>query len=65
MRKRGKRREGGKDELSKFMKFVNKIPSSEVQAVFFTMMMRNTKSIKLARNNMQISEWAKNNHELF
>lgn len=53
------------DELSKFMKFVNKIPSSEVQAVFFTMMMRNTKSIKLARNNMQISEWAKNNHELF
>jgi hypothetical protein len=47
------------------MKFVNKIPSSEVQAVFFTMMMRNTKTIKLARNNMQIAEWAKNNHELF
>ena len=53
------------DELTKFMKFVNKIPSSEVQAVFFTMMMRNTKSIKLARNNMQIADWAKNNHELF
>ena len=53
------------DELSKFMKFVNKIPSSEVQAVFFTMMMRGTKSIKLARNNMQIAEWAKHNHELF
>jgi len=53
------------DELTKFMSFVNKIPSSEVQAVFFTMMMRNTKSIKLARNNLQIAEWAKNNHELF
>lgn len=53
------------DEVTKFMKFVNKIPSSEVQAVFFTMMMRNTKTIKLARNNMQIAEWAKNNHELF
>ena len=53
------------DELTKFMTFVNKIPSSEVQAVFFTMMMRNTKSIKLARNNLQIAEWAKNNHELF
>jgi len=53
------------DELTKFMKFVNKIPSSEVQAVFFTMMMRNTKAIKLARNNAQIAEWAKNNHELF
>jgi len=53
------------DELNKFMKFVNKIPSSEVQAVFFTMMMRNTKATKLARHNMQIAEWAKNNHELF
>lgn len=53
------------DETTKFMKFVNKIPSSEVQAVFFTMMMRTTKTIKLARNNMQIAEWAKNNHELF
>ena len=53
------------DELTKFMKFVNKIPSSEVQAVFFTMMMRNSKGIRLARNNTQIAEWAKNNHELF
>jgi len=53
------------DELTKFMTFVNKIPSSEVQAVFFTMMMRNAKAIKLARNNAQIAEWAKNNHELF
>lgn len=52
------------DELTKFMKFVNKIPSSEVQAVFFTMMMRG-KAVKLARNNAQIAEWAKNNHELF
>jgi hypothetical protein len=53
------------DELTKFMQFVNKIPSSEVQAVFFTMMMRNTKAIKLARNNTQIAEWARLNHELF
>jgi hypothetical protein len=53
------------DELTKFMKFVNKISSSEVQAVFFTMMMRNTKAMKLARYNMQIADWAKNNHELF
>jgi hypothetical protein len=53
------------DELNKFMKFVNKVPSSEVQAVFFTMMMRNTKAMKIARHNLQIAEWAKNNHELF
>ena len=53
------------DELTKFMAFVERIPSSEVQGVFFTMMMRNTKSIRLARNNAKIAEWAKNNHELF
>ena len=53
------------DDLTKFMAFVNRIPSSEVQAVFFTMMMRNGKSIKLARNNKQIADWAMNNHELF
>jgi len=53
------------DQLTKFMMFVERIPSSEVQGVFFTMMMRNTKSIRLARNNTKIAEWAKNNHELF
>ena len=53
------------DELTKFMAFVERIPSSEVQGVFFTMMMRNTKSIRLARNNTKIAEWAMNNHELF
>jgi hypothetical protein len=53
------------DELTKFMEFVNRIPSSEVQAIFFTMMMRNAKSMKIARNNAQISEWARLNHEMF
>ena len=53
------------DSLSKFMEYVERIPSHEVQGVFFTMMMRNAKSIKLARNNLKIAEWAKNNHELF
>jgi hypothetical protein len=53
------------DELTKFMQFVERIPSSEVQAVFFTMMMRNPKALRLARNNLKIAEWAKNNHEMF
>jgi hypothetical protein len=53
------------DQLTKFMGFVDRIPSNEVQAVFFTMMMRNQKSIRLARNNQKISEWAKNNHDMF
>jgi hypothetical protein len=53
------------DELTKFMSFVERVPSSEVQGVFFTMMMRSPKAIRLARNNQRIAEWAKNNHELF
>jgi hypothetical protein len=53
------------DELTKFMAFVKRVPSSEVQGVFFTMMMRSPKAIRLARNNLEIAEWAKNNHELF
>ena len=53
------------DDLSKFMVFVKRLPSSEVQAVFFTMMMRSPKSIRLARNNKEIADWAINNHELF
>ena len=53
------------DELTKFMQFVERIPSAEVQAVFFTMMMRSAKAIRLARNNQRIAEWAKNNHDMF
>ena len=53
------------EELSKFMVFVNRIPSSEIQSIFFTMMMRGKKSIKIARNNTQIREWAQNNIDLF
>ena len=53
------------DELSDFMEFVERIKSSEIQAVFFTMMMRNQRTLRLARNNIKISAWATNNHELF
>lgn len=53
------------EELSSFMEFVNRVASAEIQAVFFTMLMRSARTTKLARNNAQIAEWAKNNHELF
>ena len=53
------------DDLSKFMKFVNRIESSELQAVFFTMMVRHKNGMKLVRNNAEISKWAVDNHVLF
>jgi hypothetical protein len=50
------------DELSKYMEFVNRIPSSEVQSIFFTMMLR-TKP-RIARYNEEINKWARENHYL-
>lgn len=50
------------DELNNYMQFVTRIPSSEVQSIFFTMMMR-TKP-KLARYNQEINTWAAKNHIL-
>jgi hypothetical protein len=52
------------DELASFMKFLNRIKSSEVQSVFFTMAMQSKRVGKLAVRNEQIKDWAKNNYEL-
>jgi hypothetical protein len=53
------------DELGKFMKFVKRVASDEVQAIFFTMVMRAKRTVRLARNNEEIKSWAVANHELF
>jgi len=53
------------DQLSKFMTFVERIQSNEVQSVFFTMVIRSTRTLRLARNNEKIKDWAMKNHELF
>jgi hypothetical protein len=52
------------DELVAFMRFVNRVQSSEVQSVFFTMAMQSKRVGKLAVRNEQIKDWAKNNYEL-
>jgi hypothetical protein len=52
------------DELATFMRFVNRVQSSEVQSVFFTMAMQSKRVGKLAIRNEQIKDWAKNNYEL-
>lgn len=50
------------DDLSKYMRFVNRIKSSEVQSIFFTMMMRGKP--RVARYNDEIRKWAADNHML-
>jgi hypothetical protein len=53
------------DDLSSFMEFVERIKSSEVQAIFFTMMMRGSKSVRIASHNKKITDWASSHHDLF
>ena len=53
------------DELTKFMTWTSRIQSEEIQALFFTMLMKNDRTRKIARNNKTISAWAVSNHELF
>ena len=50
------------DDLNKYMEFVNRIKQSEIQSIFFTMMMR-TKP-RIARYNAAITKWATDNHML-
>jgi len=51
------------DELSSFMKFVKRMNQSELQSIFFTMMMSNKRTVKLAANNDDIKAWTKDNYK--
>ena len=51
-------------DLTAFMKFVNRMASNEIQAIFFTMMMKNSRTVKIARGNKEISDWAVDNFDI-
>ena len=51
-------------DLTSFMKYITRISSSEIQAIFFTMLMRNSKSVKIARGNKEIADWAVDNFNI-
>ena len=52
------------DDMTKFMRYVNKIPSQMVQSIFFTMATRSPKLVKLSVHNEQIKEWLKDNKDI-
>ena len=54
------------DEVEAFMRFVERIPSSEVQSIFFHMMVTSANPAKviLVRNNARLTKWRKDNYEL-
>jgi hypothetical protein len=53
------------DMMTKFMVFVKRIASKELQSLFFTMSMRNSKTVSIARGNNDIKNWAVSNSHLF
>lgn len=52
------------DDLSKFMKFVKRIRSDEVQSCFYSMAFQSKRTSRLARNNAELKEWGMKNLEL-
>jgi hypothetical protein len=52
------------DDLSAYMVFVNRIPSSEIHNIFFTTLMGNKRTFKLGKNNEDIKNWCKKSDNL-
>ena len=52
------------DDLSAFMKFVKRIKHTEIQNIFFTMLMGTERTTKIAASNQEISDWCKDNYKL-
>ena len=51
------------DDLSKFMKFVNRVKHSELQSIFFTMLTANSRTTRMANNNEEIKKWTEANYK--
>ena len=52
------------DDVSRFMMFIERIPSEEIQSVFFSMMFRKKSRIQLARGNQKMQQWSIKNYDL-
>jgi hypothetical protein len=53
------------DDLDAFMKFIERVGSRELESVFFTMLIQNNRTVRIAKNNKAVSQWAAANLELF
>jgi len=52
------------DDMSKFMTFIERLKSAEIESLFFTMAMQSKRTARLAKNNKRVMDWAKDNYEL-
>ena len=47
------------------MKFVRRVPHKEIQAIFFSMILKNKKTVGIASRNKDITQWAKDNSFIY
>lgn len=52
------------DDLSQFMKFIKRVRHSEMQSIFFTMLMSTKRTTKLAANNDTVKAWTMDNYKM-
>lgn len=52
------------DDVSKFMRFVSRIPNEEVQSIFFLQMVTSPRTVMLTRNNEALKKWRLDNFEM-
>lgn len=45
------------DDLGSAMKFVNRVQSSEIKAVFFTTLLRDRRTVRIAKNSNDVKTW--------
>jgi hypothetical protein len=53
------------DDLTAFMQFIDRVGSREVESVFFTMLVQSKRTVRLAKGNKRVTDWAARNIELF
>jgi hypothetical protein len=51
------------DDLSGFMQFIQRMKQDELQSLFFTMLLDNKRTTKLAAGNETVKQWAINNYK--
>ena len=61
---KGAREVETQDDTVAFMKFVNRVPSEEIQSIFFHQIVADPTKVALVRGNAAIKEWRMKNAEL-
>lgn len=51
------------DDLSKFIRFIKRLKNDELRSIFFTMLMRTTRTIPLGKNNSEVNDWYAKNYQ--